>query len=105
MIKNLFTNIIVDTITFYFLCIVIDCGSLTHPANGDVLVLSTIFNSVAMYSCNAGYNLTGDTTRTCLGTGFWSGSEANCTGKNYIYTLMCYNNDNNNNNDDDDDLL
>ena len=58
-----------------------DCGDIGDPQNGVVLFSSTTYNSVANFSCNTGYNLTGDTSRTCLSTGVWSGSEPNCTGK------------------------
>ena len=60
---------------------VIDCGSLGNPENGMVSVSTTTYNSVANYSCNTGYNLTGEMSRTCLDTGLWSGSEPTCTGK------------------------
>ena len=59
----------------------IDCGALDNPVNGEVSVSSTIFNSTATYSCNAGYNMTGNYVRTCLESGLWSGSEPICTGK------------------------
>ena len=59
---------------------VVDCSSLTAPENGLVNVPTTIFNSTATYSCNDGYNLVGDTTRTCLASGNWSGDDPNCTG-------------------------
>ena len=57
-----------------------DCGPLDDPANGEVSVSGTIFNSTATYSCNTGYTLTGDDMRMCLETGFWSDSEPTCTG-------------------------
>ena len=66
----------------------INCGALGDPANGEVSLSSTIFNSTATYSCNTGYTLTGDGTRTCLETGLWSGSEPMCTGK-YISMVRC----------------
>ena len=60
---------------------VVDCGSLTDPANSQVdLTSRTTFNQTATYSCNTGYNLTGDSTRTCQATGNWSGSAPTCVG-------------------------
>ena len=59
----------------------IDCGSLGDPANGEVSLSSIMINSLATYSCNTGYTLTGDDMRTCLETGLWSGSEPICTGR------------------------
>ena len=58
-----------------------DCGNLTDPANGQVdLTSGTTFGQTATYSCNTGYNLGGDRTRTCQATGEWSGSAPTCQG-------------------------
>ena len=68
-----------------------DCGSLTDPAYGQVDLTSGItFGRTATYSCNTGYNLVGDSTRTCQATGEWSGSAPTCQGmlvKDYFH--MC----------------
>ena len=58
---------------------VVDCSTLTNPANGQVSHTSgTTFGQTATYSCNTGYNLVGDSTRTCQATGEWSGSTPTC---------------------------
>ena len=57
-----------------------DCGNLTDPANGQVNHTAGTFGQIATYSCNTGYNLVGDSTRTCQATGEWSGSESTCEG-------------------------
>ena len=58
-----------------------DCGSLTDPANGQVdHTAGTTLGQTATYSCNADYNLVGDSTRTCQAAGNWSGSEPTCQG-------------------------
>ena len=63
----------------YFTSIVVDCGTLTNPANSQVSYTGrTTFGQTATYSCNAGYNLVGNSTRTCEGV--WSGSEPTCQG-------------------------
>ena len=59
----------------------VDCGTLSAPANGRVSDHSTTFNSTATYSCNDGYIVTGYAMRTCLESCVWSGSEPTCTGK------------------------
>ena len=41
----------------------------------------TIFNSTATYSCNSGYELDGNQSRTCLASGNWSSSEPSCNGE------------------------
>ena len=59
----------------------VDCGNLTHPANGQVtLTAGTTVGQIATYSCDTGYNLVGDSTRTCQATGNWSGSAPTCQG-------------------------
>ena len=73
------------TLILHDVCIIlltaVDCGSLTDPANGNVtLNAGTKFEQTATYSCNTGYNLVGDSTRTCQATGEWSGSAPTCAG-------------------------
>ena len=59
----------------------VDCGNLTDPANGSVNhTAGTSLGQTATYSCNTGYNLVGDSTRTCQATGNWSGSAPTCQG-------------------------
>ena len=59
----------------------VDCGTLTDPANGSVNhTAGTSLGLTATYSCDTGYNLVGDSTRTCQAAGVWSGSEPTCQG-------------------------
>ena len=59
----------------------VDCGNLTDPANGQVNhTTGTTFRQTATYSCNTGYNLVGNSTRTCQASGNWSGSAPTCAG-------------------------
>ena len=58
-----------------------DCGNLTDPANGQVNhTAGTSLGQTANYSCNTGYNLVGDSTRTCQATEEWTGSAPTCQG-------------------------
>ena len=71
---------------FLFLTVV-DCGTLNDPANGNVShTAGTTFGQTANYTCNTGYRLVGDSTRTCQATGVWSGSAPTCQG-----VLMLFN--------------
>ena len=70
-----------DENLYNILLIVVDCGILTNPTNGQVShTAGTKFGQTATYSCDTGYNLVGDGTRICQAGGVWSGSEPNCQG-------------------------
>ena len=57
----------------------VDCGTLNAPANGQVShSAGTAFGQTATYSCDIGYILMGDSTRTCQAMGMWSGSAPTC---------------------------
>ena len=59
----------------------VDCGNLTDPVNGQVNhTAGTTVGQTATYSCNTGYSLVGDNTRTCQAIGNWSGSTPTCQG-------------------------
>jgi len=69
----------INIIIYIFFQTVVDCNALNDPANGQVNHTSgTTFGETATYSCNTGYNLVGDNTRTCEATGNWSGSAPTC---------------------------
>ena len=63
----------------------ISCGPLSNPANGAVSYSTTTYGSTATYSCDTGYTLVGDATRTCQADGTWSGSEPVCSEDNIIF--------------------
>jgi len=59
-------------------CDPVDCGALSSPANGNVSYAATTYGSTATYSCNSGYTLSGSPSRTCDGSGSWSGAAPAC---------------------------
>ena len=62
-----------------FLLTVVDCGTLTDPANGQVShTAGTTFGQTAIYSCDTGYTMVGDGNHTCRATGVWSGCAPTC---------------------------
>lgn len=73
--------------SFLFACVttVVDCGQLPAPENGVIDSNLTTFNSTARYSCDAGYELFGDLSRTCLANGNWSDSQPSCIGESCCY--------------------
>ena len=61
---------------------VVDCGTLTNPANGQVShTIGTTFGETTTYSCDVGFNLVGDSTRMCQVAGVWSGNAPTCQGE------------------------
>ncbi|MCA9488800.1 MAG: hypothetical protein KC621_02735, partial [Myxococcales bacterium] len=54
--------------------------ALTAPTNGSVDRTSGTAGDVATYSCDPGYALVGDATRTCGVDGTWTGTAPTCTG-------------------------
>ena len=62
--------------------IVVDCGPLGNPVNGQVdMSFETTFMSTATYTCNTGYNLIGPISRTCGSDGVWSPAAPTCERK------------------------
>ena len=57
-----------------------ECEVLSNPANGQV----NIIDSTATYTCDSGYELIGDDTRTCE-DGVWTGEEPTCIGIIHIH--------------------
>ncbi len=53
--------------------------NLVAPANGSVTPAMGTTGTVATYSCNAGYSLTGNATQICQSSGTWSGTAPTCT--------------------------
>jgi formylglycine-generating enzyme required for sulfatase activity len=59
-------------------CAPVNCGGLTPPENGSVFAPDTTFDNVASYECDEGYDLIGDTLRSCGADGAWSGAAPTC---------------------------
>ena len=77
--------IVLYTVIFgSFTCIAVSCGRLGHPPKGRVTTSGYSVGSTAVYSCEVGYALEGESERECLVTGEWSGNEPVCTGEHII---------------------
>jgi hypothetical protein len=63
-------------------CSLVDCGSLMPPTNGSVSAPKTTYQSVATYSCAAGFGPSGSSTRTCQSDGKWDGAMPMCVVAN-----------------------
>ena len=77
----------------------INCTILDDPENGQVtftpgvvMTLETGLGAVANYTCNEGYDLVGDTLRTCEANGQWDGGDPMCMGTYFLwrYTFTIY---------------
>ncbi|KAL4233754.1 G-protein coupled receptor 2 [Mactra antiquata] len=55
-----------------------DCGTPSLPPHGDVRLDNTTYSSVAVYSCQQGYQISGNTSTECLYNGSWSYSSVQC---------------------------
>lgn len=64
-----------------FCLVVISCGSLSSPPNGNKIGTLTVYGAMAIFTCNTGYTLVGAPVHKCLANGLWSGSETRCLGK------------------------
>ena len=57
---------------------VVQCSPLSSPVNGAVQMDDPMYSSMASYSCDQGFGLQGDATRTCQADGTWSGATPRC---------------------------
>jgi hypothetical protein len=55
-----------------------NCGVPSTPTNGKSTYTKTTAGGVATYSCNSGFWLNGDKTRTCGTDGLWSSLDPQC---------------------------
>lgn len=50
-----------------------DCGEITYPQNGSVIMnLGSTFGQIARYSCKKGFNLIGNEFSICTANGTWT---------------------------------
>ena len=75
------------SIILFPLLIIVDCGSLSNPENGQVMFSSTVEGSTATYVCDEGFDLIGN-DRQCLSTGSWSGPEPVCMEQTGIQVFV-----------------
>ena len=78
----------------YFSFLIATCPLLTNPNNGMIhcsLGGDGVPNpgETCTYTCNSGFQLIVNDTRTCYNNGSWSGSDAKCrSGKWYIIHII-----------------
>ena len=57
------------------------CPTLSNPQNGRVSQQGNKPGDRASYNCNSGYELVGQSVRTCQNNGQWSGDAPTCESK------------------------
>ena len=62
------------------------CDVLPNPTNGLVTITrlespGILPGSQAVYTCNGGYEINGNSIHDCQSDGTWSGSEPSCVGE------------------------
>jgi len=64
----------------------VECEPLTAPDNGMISCVGNMFGDTCTITCDAGYELSGNETRTCQSDQIWSGIDTTCAAGNF-YTL------------------
>ena len=73
-----------------YTCTEVDCGTLTRPRDGRVVLSGTLPGSTATYTCNDGFELEGTSVATCGSDGEWSGNRPFCSGIQYYRCMKYY---------------
>ena len=68
--------VVVTTLSLLY---IVNCPALENPANGEVMFSNRSEGSVAMYTCDSDYVLSGNGTRVCGTDGSWSGEQPQCS--------------------------
>ena len=70
-----------------FFASLVSCPSLTAPNNGMINCTGNMSGDPCTFSCDQGYELSGNETRTCQINTTWSGDDVTCTPGTYV--CMC----------------
>ena len=77
-------------VCWFFVSLAVKCSELEDPMNGRVNLEEQTYPSKADYRCNDGFDLVGDSHRTCQADGSWSGNAPFCEckfhGSYFLYT-------------------
>ena len=64
------------------------CASLPALENGNVGVSNRTVGSVAMYSCDSGFLISGNPQRNCQADGLWSGQAPLCILGKFVHNII-----------------
>ncbi|XP_048776989.2 sushi, von Willebrand factor type A, EGF and pentraxin domain-containing protein 1-like isoform X2 [Ostrea edulis] len=65
-------------------CQRVNCGDPGGLTNGGAVTSGILYGDNVTYTCQTGYNITGDVNRTCQSNAVWSGSRPKCW-----YSISC----------------
>ena len=80
----------------YFIKSLVSCPLLDDPSNGTINCSLgddevPSYEDTCSFTCDTGYELSGNDTRTCQSDGSWSGSDVVCRRSEllltYVYTM------------------
>ena len=66
---------------FSSLQIAVECPSLVRPPNGSLILSGKSFEDIAVYTCDTGFVLAGESHLVCGSNGLWSGIPPSCQFK------------------------
>ena len=74
----------------YIIILIVSCSSLTNPNNGTINCSLgddgiPSYEDTCSFTCDSGYELTGNATRSCQSDGSWNGTEVVCSKGNSSY--------------------
>ena len=78
-------------ISILFVLTALPCGTPSSLSNGRRHYTRTTVGSTVTYTCNTGYAMTaGNSSRTCLFGGRWSGSHPTCSSEFTLVTSITF---------------
>ena len=63
------------------------CSELPNPTNGRVDQQGNRPGDRALYACTTGYELVGQSLRTCQNNGQWSGEAPSCESEFFLFIM------------------
>lgn len=91
ILQNLYKHIKLSIVTYLVSKYFSGCIPPDSPLNGEVAINGMKTEARLSYSCNPGYEISGESERKCLASGNWSAGEPKCERKWYIKLLAIFN--------------
>ena len=72
-----------------FSVVEIECPPLKSPMNGTISNENNVVESIILFTCLNGFEVTEHPVLLCLESGYWNGTEPICTGVYICRACMC----------------